>query len=193
MPSKSRKGSDSSTATDTENKINGKKKSKRLGMFERNDDVETPPDFFKELDDEFNFDHDPCPLHCPPEKNALKHGIKWGKRNFVNPPYHNIRGFARKASRQWRKYGRASVFLITLRPSSEYWNKYILPYATEVRVLTSRLTFVGYDKPFPAPLAIVIIGFFSSSHKDSNHSNHSHNSRGIGIGGVIHKRTYSYF
>ena len=30
---------------------------------EHKDDWKTPDDLYKKLDDEFNFDFDPCPLH----------------------------------------------------------------------------------------------------------------------------------
>ena len=43
-------------------------------------DWRTPDGAYKELDDEFHFDFDPC------SPNPTNHGllIDWGKRNFVN-------------------------------------------------------------------------------------------------------------
>ena len=35
-----------------------------------------------ELNKEFNFDYDPCPLHG---RGGLEGD--WGKRNYINPPY----------------------------------------------------------------------------------------------------------
>lgn len=52
------------------------------------DNWATPRDFYKKLDEEFNFDFDPCPLNdgeILPENDGLL--IKWGKRNYINPPY----------------------------------------------------------------------------------------------------------
>lgn len=52
------------------------------------DNWETPPDLYAKLDDEFNFDFDPCPINdgeITKENNGLL--IDWGKRNFINPPY----------------------------------------------------------------------------------------------------------
>jgi len=43
----------------------------------------TPKWLYEELNKEFNFDFDPCPLHS--NQDGLN--ISWGKRNFINPPY----------------------------------------------------------------------------------------------------------
>lgn len=61
-----------------------------------NDDWATPQDLYDELNREFNFDHDPCPLGganvfstydetC--NGGGLDFSIPWGSRNFINPPY----------------------------------------------------------------------------------------------------------
>ena len=50
------------------------------------DDWATPPDFYSKLNEEFNFDFDPCPLnHDITLWDGLE--IPWGKVNFINPPY----------------------------------------------------------------------------------------------------------
>ena len=51
---------------------------------EHKDDWKTPDDLLQNLNKEFNFDFDPCPLYCT-EFDGLK--IDWGKSNFINPPY----------------------------------------------------------------------------------------------------------
>jgi hypothetical protein len=48
----------------------------------------TPPDLYKELDDEFNFDFDPCPYPKPEDFDGLT--CEWGKSNYVNPPFGSI-------------------------------------------------------------------------------------------------------
>jgi hypothetical protein len=45
----------------------------------------TPPDLYKELDNEFHFDYDPCPYPLPGGYNGLT--AEWGHSNFVNPPF----------------------------------------------------------------------------------------------------------
>lgn len=50
------------------------------------DNWKTPHDFYKKLNDEFNFDFDPCPYSLG---EPLFDGLScdWGLSNFVNPPY----------------------------------------------------------------------------------------------------------
>jgi len=48
----------------------------------------TPPELYKELDDEFNFDFDPCPYPLPDGFDGLT--CEWGQRNYVNPPFGSI-------------------------------------------------------------------------------------------------------
>jgi len=49
----------------------------------KTDNWQTPPELYKELNREFKFTFDPCPLN--PTFDGLN--IKWKKRCFVNPPY----------------------------------------------------------------------------------------------------------
>lgn len=44
-----------------------------------------PPDKMKTLQDEFNFDFDPCPFPRPEGFDGLE--VDWGKSNWVNPPF----------------------------------------------------------------------------------------------------------
>ncbi len=48
----------------------------------------TPPEIMKELNDEFNFDFDPCPFPKPDDFDGLTD--EWGKSNYVNPPFGSI-------------------------------------------------------------------------------------------------------
>ena len=45
----------------------------------------TPPDVFKELDDEFHFDFDPAPYPKPEDFDGLD--AEWGSVNYLNPPF----------------------------------------------------------------------------------------------------------
>ncbi len=58
--------------------------SKNLNTFKTfNIHEKTPNGLYEKLNEEFNFDFDPCPLN--PEFDGLN--INWGKRCFINPPY----------------------------------------------------------------------------------------------------------
>jgi phage N-6-adenine-methyltransferase len=120
------------------------------------DDVETPDDLYKMLDKKFHFDHDPCPLFGkddPKVPNALH--SSWGKSNFVNPPYSNIKPFLKKAIRE-KKKGKTSVFLIPARTETTYWHKYVFGKAREIRFIKGRVRFKGFKNPSPFPVAVVI-------------------------------------
>jgi hypothetical protein len=48
----------------------------------------TPPELYRELDDEFHFDFDPCPYPLPDGFDGLT--CEWGQRSYVNPPFGSI-------------------------------------------------------------------------------------------------------
>ncbi len=78
----------------------------------------TPPEFLKALNQEFNFDFDPCPYPRPANYNSL--AMPWGKTNYVNPPfnkkdapYGGPSAFVRKAIQE-QSAGKTSVFVLPL-------------------------------------------------------------------------------
>lgn len=54
----------------------------------------TPPDLYNSLNQEFNFDYDPCPYPKPPGYDGLT--AEWGLRNYVNPPFGMINDQGKK-------------------------------------------------------------------------------------------------
>lgn len=70
----------------------------------------TPPDIYNRLNEEFNFDFDPCPYPLPVGFDGLT--CEWGKSNYVNPPFGSIihdgkkkghTAWVRKAIAEWNK------------------------------------------------------------------------------------------
>lgn len=106
-----------------------------------NDHWSTPKWLYEELNKEFGFDFDPCPL------NADFDGLKkdWGIVNFVNPPYNRIDKplFIKKAFDEWKK-GKTCVLLIPVSTSTKLFHEIILPNA-EIRFLRGRVAFVGIN------------------------------------------------
>lgn len=49
----------------------------------QHDNWATPKEVYDQLNNEFHFDYDPCPLNF--EVDGLT--CEWGKCNYVNPPY----------------------------------------------------------------------------------------------------------
>jgi len=74
----------------------------------------TPPELYNKLDQEFNFDFDPCPY--PRTFDSLN--IEWGNMNYVNAPFKKIDGgtapFCHKAIEESKK-GRSSFIVFNAR------------------------------------------------------------------------------
>ena len=102
----------------------------------------TPKELYNELNNEFNFDFDPCPL----QSNFDGLIIEWGKSNFVNPPYSkgNKSAFIKKGYEEWKK-GKTVVFLIPACTDTVDFHKYLYPNA-ELRFLKGRPKFLEYGK-----------------------------------------------
>jgi hypothetical protein len=104
-----------------------------------NDHWATPKWLYDQLNAEFNFDFDPCPLHSQFDGLA----IEWGRSNFVNPPYNrkDKPRFIRKAYEEWVK-GKTCVLLIPASVSTDAFHDFIYPHA-EIRFLRGRVAFEG--------------------------------------------------
>jgi len=66
----------------------------------------TPPELYTALDEEFNFDFDPCPYPRPDEFNGAE--VPWGQSNYVNPPFRRSDG----AFGAEQQKGKTSVIII---------------------------------------------------------------------------------
>jgi site-specific DNA-methyltransferase (adenine-specific) len=117
----------------------------------------TPEGFYKQLNREFGFDFDPCPLNDSPDFDGLK--ISWGKRVFVNPPYGKaIRGWLEKALteiKQWNS--EVIVFLLPAYTDVKWFHEIVLPKADEIRFIKGRLKFGEHNNS--APFASMIVVF----------------------------------
>ena len=117
-------------------------------------DWRTPQGVYKELDEEFHFDFDPCPPD--PTFNGLE--VEWGQRNFVNPPYgREIIHWCKKGYEEHLK-GKLVVFLVAARKDNQWWHRYMMK-AYEFRFIEGRLKFEGYGKKGCAPFPSVVVVF----------------------------------
>ena len=105
------------------------------------DNWKTPSYLYDELDREFHFNFDPCPLNA--DFNGLE--IEWGTSNFINPPYNKIDKprFIQKAWDEWQS-GKTCVLLLPVATSTIIFHKLIYPYA-EIRFLKGRVAFEGFN------------------------------------------------
>lgn len=109
------------------------------------DNWATPESLYNELDKEFNFDFDPCPLNHDLNKwNGLE--INWKKSNFINPPYSRKLkdAFVKKAIQESKK-GKLCVMLLPVSTSTVLFHEYIQPNAKEIRFIKGRVKFKGIN------------------------------------------------
>lgn len=123
-----------------------------LMFSKRSDDWATPPAFYAQLDQEFAFTFDPCPLHS--EVDALS--LSWNGSVFINPPYSNIRAFLEKGLAELEiGHCHTLVYLVPARTDTRWFHDLVYGRA-ELRFIKGRLRF-GDGKnsaPFPSMLAI---------------------------------------
>ena len=111
------------------------------------DNWETPSYLYNELNKEFNFNFDPCPIcfdEITPDRDGLL--IEWGQRNFVNPPYSRKlkEAFVKKAIEESKK-GKLCVCLLPVSTSTALFHDHILPNAKDIRFIRRRLIFKGIN------------------------------------------------
>jgi hypothetical protein len=116
----------------------------------------TPQALFDELDREFGFNFDPCPLGGSDDGRAPLF-VSWkDKRVFCNPPYGpEIPKFLIRA-----KEAALAVFLVPARTDTRWFHEIVLPHAKEIRFIKGRLYFNdGQDRaPFPSMIIIFAKG-----------------------------------
>jgi len=111
----------------------------------------TPQELLGELDREFHFDDDPCPLN--PETDGLSR--PWGNVSFCNPPYGRkikdwlIKGYVEYLS------GKTVVFLLPSRTDTAWWHDIVMK-SDDIRFLRGRLKFGGAKNSAPFPSAVVV-------------------------------------
>lgn len=119
------------------------------------DNYATPLAFYNKLNDEFNFDFDPCPFKHDMSWNGLD--VDWIGNVYVNPPYSNIEPFVSKAIIEIDKGNcDMAVFLIPIRSDTKYWHNLIMEKASEIRFVKGRLNFNESKSPAPFPVVLVI-------------------------------------
>ena len=121
----------------------------------------TPQDFFEKLNDEFDFQLDPC---CTEENKKCKYfyteeddGLKksWGYyRTFMNPPYGREIGKWMKKAYEESFEGCLVVCLVPSRTDTRWWHDYAMK--GEIRFIKGRLKFGNAKNAAPFPSAVVI-------------------------------------
>lgn len=108
------------------------------------DDWRTPKSFYDDLNNEFNFDFDPCPFKHDMSWDWLI--IEWWKSNFINPPYSLSlkNAFVIKWIEESKKW-KTCVFLLPVSTSTKLFHDYIKPNAKEIRFVRWRIKFSWFN------------------------------------------------
>ena len=109
------------------------------------DNWATPKEFYDKLNEEFDFDFDPCPInHDLSIFDGLK--IEWKNRNYINPPYSRVlkEAFVKKAIEESKK-GKLCVMLLPVSTSTQLFHHHILPNKKEIRFIFKRIKFCGIN------------------------------------------------
>jgi site-specific DNA-methyltransferase (adenine-specific) len=118
----------------------------------------TPKYLYDELNKEFNFNFDPCPIDWKDgDSDGLS--IDWKERNFVNPPYSKVSKWIEKSYQEYKR-GRLVVMLINTITDTLAFHKFIYNQA-EIRFIKGRVKFINplepnKLQPSPKPSMIVI-------------------------------------
>lgn len=140
--------------------MNGQKRN----MFTSNTDMwATPQWLFDKLNEEFNFDLDPCATaeNAKCEKYFTKEddGLMqdWGGHSvFCNPPYgREISRWVKKCYEESLKPDTTVVLLIFSRTDTAYFHDYIY-HKAELRFIRGRLHFNDEKNAAPFPSMLVI-------------------------------------
>lgn len=142
--------------------------SKLAALFSRKSDLwATPPLLFEDLRREFGFNLDPCcevsTAKCQrfftPERGEDGLAEDWGRsRVFMNPPYSQAAAWMQKAAESARA-GAVVVALIPARTDTHWWHEWVMPYASEVRLLRGRVRYwlrgqPGGSSTFPSSVIV---------------------------------------
>lgn len=120
----------------------------------KNTSIATPDDLFEALDEEYDFNFDPCPFDPSPKQNGLT--IPWGTSNFVNPPYDDVGPWIDKAINEMLNHGHKSVLLIPFRANTNYFTEKIFNYCTNIYLFAKRIKFKGYNQACPLLISLIV-------------------------------------
>lgn len=125
----------------------------------KTDEWETPQDLFDELNREFGFELDVCANHenhkCHNYFTVNDDGLAktWSGIVWCNPPYSNIKEWAKKCS----EHKDVAVMLVPSRTDTKWFHNYCYNKPNvEIRFIKGRLKFSNSKISAPFPSMIVI-------------------------------------
>lgn len=129
----------------------------------KSDEWSTPKEVFDLLDQEFNFNLDPCAntdnhkcdKYFTKEDDGLSMSWGGGYTVFCNPPYSQIARWVEKAFDEGHKDNTVVVLLIPARTDTRYFHNFIYG-RSEIRFIKGRLKFGEAVNSAPFPSMVVI-------------------------------------
>jgi site-specific DNA-methyltransferase (adenine-specific) len=129
----------------------------------KNQEWETPQEFFDVLNKEFHFAFDVCAskdnTKCKAFYDVLSNGLvmTWPYLScWCNPPYgREIGKWVKKAYEHSQISPNPVVCLLPARTDTKWWHDYIMQ-ADEIRFVRGRLTFSNAESPAPFPSCVVV-------------------------------------
>lgn len=121
---------------------------------------QTPPEIFKSMKKEFDFN---CDVAANFSNTFLPHNhlgeqysgefkdalnCDWDTVNWCNPPYSDIRPWVEMAETQCVEYGRTTVMLVPADTSVK-WFKRAIETCNEARFISGRLSFINAETQKP--------------------------------------------
>ena len=113
----------------------------------------TPPELYHTLHAIAKFDFDPAPTERDANFDAFTQ--PWGFRNYVNPPYDNIKNWILRAIELAISSQSSSLFLLPTRIEARYFSEVIVHFP--ILLLDRLITFVGYKRPAHWASMLVVI------------------------------------
>lgn len=132
-------------------------------MSSNSDEWATPTALFNKLNEEFNFNLDPCAddknhkcaRYYTKEQNGLSKIWTGSDRVFLNPPYGKmIKHWVKKARQSWEDNGALVVALLPARTDTKWWLDCMA--SAEIRFIKGRVKFGDGKNGAPFPSVIVI-------------------------------------
>lgn len=116
--------------------------SKNRDGLENSNDWATPKWLYKELDEVFHFDFDPCPLNAT--FDGLADDCVWGSSNFINPPYDRVNKpkFLKRAFEEWKYNMATCVILVPSATGTNQFHELFAPHAKFDTYTTYALEFI---------------------------------------------------
>jgi len=117
-------------------------------------ELQTPKDFWKTINDEFKFQIDvcaseanrKCALYITKQQDALREDTPWVGKNsqrcWCNPGFSTVIPWHVKAHAEAQKHPGASVVLVGLPGASQEWYDFAFTHATEIRHCKDRINYV---------------------------------------------------